>query len=115
MAESDIIPFEGWAIIELMGHRRLAGYVREEPHFGTSMLRIDVPGPEGAPIATQFYGGGSIYCVTATTEEMARRVALSNQPEPVRQWELRTLPAPDRAESYDRDDDGDGDTDDEAF
>lgn len=22
-------PFEGWAILELMGHRRLAGYVRD--------------------------------------------------------------------------------------
>ena len=94
MAEKDIIPFEGYAIIELMGHRRLAGYVREEPHFGTNMLRIDVPGPDGPAVATQFYGGGAVYCVTPCTEKMARDVAASNQPEPVREWELRRITGP---------------------
>lgn len=33
--------FEGWAIVELMGHRRLAGFVREVSMFGASMLRLD--------------------------------------------------------------------------
>lgn len=35
--------FEGWAIVELMGHRRLAGYVRQAEQFGVAMLRLDVP------------------------------------------------------------------------
>ena len=35
--------FEGWAIVELMGHRRLAGYVQQAEMFGTVLLRIDVP------------------------------------------------------------------------
>ena len=35
--------FEGWAIVELMGHRRLAGYVRQAEQFGAAMLRLDVP------------------------------------------------------------------------
>lgn len=35
--------FESWAILELMGHRRLAGYVREITLAGAGMLRIDVP------------------------------------------------------------------------
>lgn len=35
--------YEGWAIVELMGHRRLAGYVRQAEQFGVAMLRLDVP------------------------------------------------------------------------
>lgn len=33
----------GWAILELMGHRRLGGYLREETIAGAAFLRIDVP------------------------------------------------------------------------
>lgn len=35
--------YEGWAILELIGHRRLAGEVSEVTMYGSSMLRIDVP------------------------------------------------------------------------
>jgi hypothetical protein len=35
--------FAGWAIVELMGHRRLAGYVQEVELAGAGMLRLDVP------------------------------------------------------------------------
>lgn len=90
MAES----YEGWAIVELMGHRRLGGRVSQVEQYGVPMLRIDIPGEkEGDDVATQFYGGGSIYCLTPTTEAMARAVALKNQPSPVQRWELPALPA----------------------
>lgn len=81
-----------WAILELMGHRRLGGMVSEATIAGSAMLRIDVPGPDGATMATQFYGGGSVYCLTPTTEAMARAVARTAQPEPVARWELPQLP-----------------------
>lgn len=99
--------FEGWAIVELMGHRRLAGYVKPAPMFGTELLRIDIPGEDG-PEATQFYGGSSIYCLTPTTEEIARRVAASCKPEPVQRWEL-ALPAPSKTHVVDPDYDPDDD------
>lgn len=35
--------FEGWCVLELMGHRKLAGYVQQVEVAGTGMLRIDVP------------------------------------------------------------------------
>lgn len=35
--------FEGYAILELMGHRRLAGYVSEVEIAGAAMLRLDIP------------------------------------------------------------------------
>lgn len=80
--------FEGWAILELMGHRRLAGYVREQTVAGAGFLRIDVPGPDGTPVASQLYSPGALYCLTPTTEDIARRVAAGCQPEPVTRWEL---------------------------
>lgn len=76
MSETQKVPeFEGFAVVELMGHRRVAGYVREAAAFGTSLLRIDIPSddPEKAA-ATQYYGGGSIYALTPCTEEIVRSI-----------------------------------------
>lgn len=69
--------FEGWAIVEIMGHRRLAGYVTEVSIAGAAMLRVDIAGkdPGSEPKATQFYGGASLFCLTPTTEENARKEA----------------------------------------
>lgn len=78
--------FKSWAILELMGHRRLAGLVSEEVRFGTTFLRIDIP--NGKDFVTQYYGGNSIYCLTPTTEETARMVARNCQPEPVFKYEI---------------------------
>lgn len=97
--------YEGWAILELMGHRRLGGYVREVSMFGATMCRIDVPAADGGTPATQFYGGSAIFCCTPTSEETARKVAALAQPAPVQHWELPQLPA----RRADRDFDGAGD------
>ena len=66
--------FEGWAFLELMGHRKLAGFVREQNFAGAGLIRIDVPGDDGN-VATQFYSPSALYCLTPTTEEMARRAS----------------------------------------
>lgn len=57
MTESNKTPFEGWAILELMGHRRLAGFVKEEEHFGVGLIRIDVLHGESEErdVTTQYY------------------------------------------------------------
>ena len=81
--------FEGWGIVELMGHRRVAGRVSEVEQYGATMLRVDVP--QGDDWVTQFYGGSAIYCLTPTTEAIARQVAVP--PEPAHAWELRALTA----------------------
>lgn len=131
-------PFEGWAILELMGHRRLAGYVREVELAGAGLLRLDVPGPacdrckgegalqevdaDGRPthtenpctacdgdgdvtLATQFYSPAALYCLTPTTEAVARRVAAGADPAPVKQWELSARPAASETGAWDEDDD----------
>jgi hypothetical protein len=81
--------FEGWALLELMGHRRLAGFVREVSIAGAGFIRIDVPGPAGAAdVATQFYSPGSVYAMTPIAEDVARGFAARCRPEPVTRWEL---------------------------
>ena len=88
MEKTERQEFEGWCVLELMGHRRLAGFVREATIGGGSFIRIDVPGADGQPGATQFYAPGSVYAITPTTEDVARRFAARAQPEPIQEWEL---------------------------
>lgn len=92
--------FEGWAILELMGHRREIGYVTTE-HFGAaSLFRVDSPSFEErefeltrpqyfgndqlAPVGSKvkraaipakscLVGPGSIYALNPCTEETARK------------------------------------------
>jgi len=86
-------PLQGWFIVELMGHRRLAGRVTEQTIAGVGFLRVDVPGVGDEPIATQFFLPTAIYALTPTTEAMARRVAEASRVEPVKEWELPRRPA----------------------
>jgi hypothetical protein len=89
MATDEPTVFESWAILELMGHRRLGGFVREVQIAGTGLLRIDVPGDvDGEVQATQFYSPSSLYCMTPCTEATAREVARMTRPAPVQRWEL---------------------------
>lgn len=92
MSEEQNGDFGSWAVVELMGHVKLAGYVTEEERFGVKMGRIDVPGADGQTIVTQYFSGASVYRITPVTEEVARAVAAGNQPQPVTRWDLRALP-----------------------
>lgn len=74
----------GWCVIELMGHRRLTGRVSEEQIAGAAFLRLDVPSD---PPVTQFYSPSAVYCITPTTEDVARKAMA--RPEPVSRWELQ--------------------------
>jgi hypothetical protein len=91
MAEQ--IKFEEWAILELMGHRRLAGKVTDAVIGGGAFIRIDIPTKDNGKI-TQFYSPNSVYCISPTTQEIATMVAINSQPEPVSRWELKPLLIP---------------------
>lgn len=85
--------FRGWAILELMGHRRLGGMVEETTLAGAGVLRIDIPAAEeGKTYATQYYPPSSVYCLTPCSEEAAKAAARLNRPAPVAQWELPSKP-----------------------
>lgn len=92
--------FEEWAILELMGHRKLAGKVSEATLAGGAFVRIDVPGTDGN-VATQFYAPGAVYCITPTSEDLARRFAAGCRPAPVTHWELPESASPAREDPRD--------------
>ncbi len=80
--------YEGWAVVELMGHRTLGGYVSEVDMYGGRLLRLNVFDDEdtgtGAAM-TQYYGSSAIYCITPADESMAREVgrrSMSGRPQP---------------------------------
>lgn len=99
--------FREWMILELMGHRRLAGLVTEQTIAGAAFLRVDIM-PEGREPFTQYYSPQAVYCLTPTTEAIARAVGANTLPEPAFHWELpepRRELAPDVQEGADADDD----------
>lgn len=80
---------DGWFLVELMGHRRLAGRLSEVQIAGEGFLRLDIPGDAGeADVATQFYRPASVYALTPIGEDVARKVAAAHRPQPVTTWEL---------------------------
>jgi len=83
--------FEGWAILELMGHRQRPGYVKEVEMAGGKMIRVDIPVKEGEHV-TEYYGCAAIYAMRPCTEELVRD-AIKNSygadPRPVRPLDYR--------------------------
>lgn len=96
--------FEGWALVEMMGHQREVGYVTTEYFGGAAMFRIEVPsiaereltneGTEekffpdfgylkpgqvatsaAVPARTRLVAPGSLYALNPCTEEAAKKTA----------------------------------------
>lgn len=98
--ESGEATFEGYAVMELMGHRRLGGYVREATLAGGAFLRIDVPKPDSpcweanAPptkdetAMTAFYPPHTLYALTPVAGQVAHVVAKANVPQPITRWDI---------------------------
>lgn len=83
-------PFEGWAILELMGHRSRPGYVKEVEMAGGKMLRIDIPIADGH--VTEFYGCSAVYSMRPASEEIVRdsvKRSYGADPRPVRPVDYR--------------------------
>jgi hypothetical protein len=99
------IVFEGWALLELMGHRQRAGYVKDVEMFGGKLLRIDIPVADDNTV-TEFYGGSAIYALRPCTEEIARahvKSTYDGDPRPVKALDYKVDERHDG--SHDDDDD----------
>jgi hypothetical protein len=118
VSEQQQSTFEGWAILELMGHRKLGGYLREEQIGGASFIRIDVPAytvhnawnrqTEERLATTQYYSPSAIYAITPCSEDVAVGLAEYVAYQPVTRYEL-----PSPRELLDRDAEPEIDEDDE--
>ncbi|ORE90965.1 hypothetical protein [Aurantimonas sp. 22II-16-19i] len=105
-AETTAPAFEGWAILELMGHRVRPGRVSEVEIAASKMLRVDIPVGVGEDeYVTEYYGGASVYSLRPTSEDIARRMARDRfgaDPRPVRPVDYRpAIAASDEAPEYD--------------
>lgn len=79
-----------YAIVELMGHNKIAGLVSEVAKFGATLLRVDVPEVNGRPSYTRFFNAqNSLYSITMVNEETAKLFAAKHQQTPINQWEIR--------------------------
>ena len=100
--------YDGWAIIEIMGHRVRAGRVVMDD---TPLLRIDIPTTDGEEI-TEYYGRAAIFSMRPCDEDVARDFAASHGGRrPVRpvsycEDDKARLAAPDAGDGDDDDDDG---------
>lgn len=120
MSEITQAKFDGWAIVDVLGHQRYVGYVTTEAYGQAVLFRIDVPAleprervtkrpghfaghgylPAGTTVKegavdgyTKLIGSGSIYALTPCTKEAALAAVEDMQPRPLMSVAL----PPDRA------------------
>ena len=87
MEQGTVEKLDTWAVVEMFGHKKLAGKVSEHQVGSAALIRVDVPetlvqrrdGVHGEKVKqpgyTKLVGPGSIYCITPCSEEVARAAA----------------------------------------
>jgi len=127
--------FDGWAIVDVLGHQRYVGYVTTEAYGAAVLFRIDVPaldereretrrpgyGPDGVwlpagtlvkegavPGYTKLIGAGSIYAITPCTKDAALAAVEESQRRPFMSVTLPPNAALPPHEGADDDSDDDG-------
>jgi hypothetical protein len=72
--------FQGWALLELMGHRQRPGYVRETELAGAKVLRVDIPmGKDDADqdrMVIEYYTTSALFALRPGDEATIREQAL---------------------------------------
>lgn len=111
--ETAAAAFRTWALVEVMGHRKLAGEVSEQVIAGAGFIRVDVPEVPGADAYTAFFRPNSIYALTPVAEAVARHWCASHRERPIEVYgqsaiaralaQPRLLPADDEADELDDD------------
>lgn len=110
--------FESWAVVEVMGHNRYAGFLTEQAVGGCNFVRVDVPACGDRQAFTKLLGQGSIFAITPCDEATARAAAESFRSKPLEVAMLTHQPAArsggaDAWEPEDDDWDDEDDADDE--
>lgn len=85
--------FEQWALVELMGHQRIAGLVSEYSIGGKGFIRVDVPDHAGQTVCSRFYSPDAVYCISPTDKQIAIGLAIKCAVRPVTVYDLARLVA----------------------
>ncbi len=64
-----------WVILEIFGHKVIAGYMSRDENLGVPMLRIDIPATDRFPAFTRHYHPNAVYSISYVSEEAARLAA----------------------------------------
>jgi len=120
---------EFWAIVEVMGHTKYAGFISEHTMAGCAFIRIEIPEipaetegvgvdrrviRETIPGFTKLLGPSSIFAITPVPEERARADAKVINRYLTHPWHFETPPSPQRS-LLPAPDHGDSDDDDGFF
>lgn len=81
-----------WGVVQLMGHKIVAGALSKSEMFGSPLLRVDVPATDLYPAFTEFYNGNAIYGITFVSEEVARRTAAEVNHSPIKVYVPDLIP-----------------------
>ncbi len=95
-----------WAIVEIFGHQRIAGFMTEQVIAGQGFVRVDVPevpASQGDGVIakhSKLYGPGAIYAINPVDEALATVAARSIRHVPVNSYGiedvLATMPVEQR-------------------
>ena len=80
--------FKMWALVEIMGHQRYAGFVSEQTIAGSAFLRVDVPAIGDKAAFTKLFSPSSVYAITPCAEDLVRGVAEQLGKQPMSVWDL---------------------------
>ena len=81
-----------WAVVDIMGHRRLIGQCNEDTICGEPVIRVDVPEHGDETVTkqgfTEFVRPSALYALKPVSEEIARAMLPALSPLPVSQYEI---------------------------
>jgi hypothetical protein len=83
--------FESWALVELMGHNKIAGKVTEHKFGNQSMLRIDVPDIGELPAFTKIISVNAVYAINPLSETDAIDYAKHLKAKPLDVWDMQSI------------------------
>lgn len=83
--------FEIWALVELMGHNKIAGRVTEHKFGNQSMLRVDVPSVGNLPAFSKIIAVNAIYAINPLSESDAIQYASHIKANPLDVWDMEKL------------------------
>jgi hypothetical protein len=87
--------FDEWALLELFGHQRMAGRVRNASIGGGSFIRVDVPALGEQEALTRFISPNAVYAITPMSEKTVRTLIRTGlRCEPISRYDVsKMLPA----------------------
>lgn len=82
---------EFWAIVSLMGHQQIAGYIEEEQIAGHGMIKVTIPETPVQKSFCRFIEPKAVYSIDPVEETVARARAAQIQYKPIDQWDISNI------------------------